>query len=82
VDGRLRDVVRVGVQHPGDDTTLATLQADPLIGKIPAVARGSVVVMPNSAPISAATSGPTVLSVPYVLDDYLDLFQAAAEKVG
>ncbi|GAA3804994.1 iron-siderophore ABC transporter substrate-binding protein [Cellulomonas soli] len=66
----------------GDDTTLATLQADPLIGKIPAVARGSVVVMPNSAPISAATSGPTVLSVPYVLDDYLDLFQAAAEHVG
>lgn len=66
----------------GDDTTLATLQADPLISKIPAVARGSVVVLPNSAPISAATSGPTVLSVPYVLDDYLDLFQAAAEKVG
>lgn len=66
----------------GDDTTLATLQADPLIGKIPAVARGSVVVMPNSAPISAATSGPTVLSVPYVLDDYLDMFQAAAENVG
>ncbi|WP_448630188.1 iron-siderophore ABC transporter substrate-binding protein [Cellulomonas soli] len=66
----------------GDDTTLATLQADPLIGKIPAVARGSVVVMPNAAPISAATSGPTVLSVPYVLDDYLDLFQAAAEHVG
>lgn len=66
----------------GDDTTLATLQADPLISKIPAVARGSVVVMPNSAPISAATSGPTVLSVPYVLDDYLDLFQAAAEHVG
>lgn len=66
----------------GDDTTLATLQADPLVNKIPAVARGSVVVLPNSAPISAATSGPTVLSVPYVLDDYLDLFQAAAENVG
>jgi iron complex transport system substrate-binding protein len=66
----------------GDDTTLAALQADPLISKIPAVARGSVVVLPNSDPISAATSGPTVLSVPYVLDDYLDLFQAAAEKVG
>jgi iron complex transport system substrate-binding protein len=66
----------------GDDTTLATLQADPLISKIPAVARGSVVVMPNADPISAATSGPTVLSVPWALDDYLDLFQAAAENVG
>lgn len=66
----------------GDDATLATLQADPLFSKIPAVARGSVVVLPNDAPLSSATSGPTVLSVPWALDDYLDLFQAAAEKVG
>lgn len=66
----------------GDDTTLETLQADPLIGKIPAVERGSVVVVPNAEPISAATSGPTVLSIPWVLEDYLDLFQAAAEQVG
>lgn len=66
----------------GDGTTLETLQADPLIGKIPAVERGSVVVVPNAEPISAATSGPTVLSIPWVLEDYLDLFQAAAEQVG
>ncbi|MBO9567756.1 MAG: iron-siderophore ABC transporter substrate-binding protein [Cellulomonas iranensis] len=66
----------------GDDSMLATLQADPLFSKIPAVARGSVVVLGNTDPISAATSGPTVLSLPWALDDYLDLFQAAAEKVG
>lgn len=66
----------------GDDTTLATLQADPLIGKIPAVARGSVVVVPDGTPLASATSGPTVLSVPWALDDYLDLFQAAAARVG
>ena len=66
----------------GDDSTLATLQADPLYGKIPAVQRGSVVVMPNDGPLAAATSGPTVLSIPWVLDDYLDLFEAAAKKVG
>ncbi len=66
----------------GDDTTLASLQADPLLNKIPAVARGSVVVLPNDAPLASATSGPTVLSIPWALDDYLDLFQAAAEKVG
>lgn len=65
----------------GDDTTLAWLQADPLLSKIPAVERGSVVVLPNSAPISAATSGPTILSVPWALNDYLDLFEAAASKV-
>lgn len=66
----------------GDDTTLATLQADPLINKIPAVARGSVVVIPDGVPLASATSGPTVLSVPWALDAYLDLFQAAAAKVG
>ncbi|UZN02184.1 ABC transporter substrate-binding protein [Cellulomonas sp. S1-8] len=66
----------------GDETTLATLQADPLIGKIPAVARGSVAVVPDGVPLASATSGPTVLSVPWSLDAYLDLFQAAAEKVG
>ncbi len=66
----------------GDESTLATLQADPLYGKIPAVQRGSVVVMPNDGPLSAATSGPTVLSIPWVLDDYLDKFEAAAKKVG
>ena len=66
----------------GDDTTLAALQADPLLNKIPAVARGSVVVLPNDAPLASATSGPTVLSIPWALDEYLDLFQAAAEKVG
>ncbi|KMM45143.1 ABC transporter substrate-binding protein [Cellulomonas sp. A375-1] len=66
----------------GDDTTLATLQADPLLNKIPAVARGSVAVVPDATPLAAATSGPTVLSVPWALDDYLDLFEAAAKKVG
>jgi len=66
----------------GDDTTLAWLQADPLLSKIPAVARGSVVVVPDGAPLASATSGPTVLSVPWALDAYLDLFQTAAERVG
>ena len=66
----------------GDDSTLAALQADPLLSKIPAVARGSVAVVPDATPLAAATSGPTVLSVPWALDDYLDLFQAAAEKVA
>lgn len=65
----------------GDDSTLRTLQADPLIGRIPAVQSGSVVVLADATPLAAATSGPTVLSIPWVLDDYLALFQAAAEHV-
>ncbi|HLP23528.1 MAG TPA: iron-siderophore ABC transporter substrate-binding protein [Microbacteriaceae bacterium] len=65
----------------GDDSTLALLQAHPLIGKIPAVQRGSVVILPNATPLAAATSGPTVLSIPWALDRYLGLFQAAAIQV-
>ncbi|SFJ81719.1 iron-siderophore ABC transporter substrate-binding protein [Cellulomonas sp. KH9] len=66
----------------GDESTLAAMQADPLLSKIPAVARGSVAVVPDGVPLASATSGPTILSVPWALDAYLDLFQAAAERVG
>ncbi len=65
----------------GDENLLATLQADPLLSKIPAVANGSVVILPDNTPLASATSGPTVLSIPWALDDYLDLFQAAAQNV-
>lgn len=65
----------------GDGATLAALQADPLLGKIPAIASGAVVVVPNATPLAAATSAPTVLSIPAVLDDYVALFGAAADKV-
>ncbi|MFC8192899.1 iron-siderophore ABC transporter substrate-binding protein [Cellulomonas sp. NPDC057328] len=65
----------------GDETTLATLQAHPLLGKIPAIANGAVVVLQDGTPLASATSGPTVLSVPWALDEYLDLFQAAAQNV-
>ncbi|WP_286279445.1 ABC transporter substrate-binding protein [Naasia aerilata] len=65
----------------GDDTTLAALQADPLLGTIPAVANGAVVIVPNATPLAAATSAPTVLSIPAMLDEYVALFGAAADKV-
>ncbi|WP_029289639.1 iron-siderophore ABC transporter substrate-binding protein [Cellulomonas sp. HZM] len=65
----------------GDDSTLAWLQKDPLLSKIPAVARGSVVVVPDNSSLAASTSGPTVLSIPWGIDDYTDLFEAAAKKV-
>jgi len=65
----------------GDDTTLGWLQKDPLLGKIPAVQRGSVVVVNDTSSLAASTSGPTVLSIPWGIDDYTDLFEAAAKKV-
>ncbi|WP_136519221.1 iron-siderophore ABC transporter substrate-binding protein [Cellulomonas telluris] len=65
----------------GDETLLPTLQAHPLWSKIPAIANGAVAVLPDNTPLASATSGPTVLSVPWALEDYLDLFQAAAQNV-
>jgi iron complex transport system substrate-binding protein len=65
----------------GDESTLAALQADPLLGKVPAIADGAVVIVPNATPLAAATSGPTVLSIPYALDEYVGLFAAAADRV-
>ncbi|QGQ18716.1 ABC transporter substrate-binding protein [Cellulomonas sp. JZ18] len=65
----------------GDETLLPTLQAHPLWSKIPAIANGAVAVLPDNTPLASATSGPTVLSIPWALEDYLDLFQAAAQNV-
>jgi iron complex transport system substrate-binding protein len=65
----------------GDGSTLDKLRGDPLIGKLPAVERGSVVILSDNTPLAAATSGPTVLSIPWALEDYLDLFAEAAAKV-
>lgn len=65
----------------GDDSLLAALQADPLLGTIPAIERGSVAVIGNSTPLAAAAT-PDALSIPWALNDYLDAINAAAEKVS
>lgn len=61
----------------GDDTTLPLLQADPLLSKIPAIAAGRVVVLPNNTPLAASTN-PTPLSIPWGISDYFDLISKAA----
>jgi iron complex transport system substrate-binding protein len=40
-----------------------------------------VVILSDNTPLAAATSGPTVLSIPWALEDYLDLSAEAAAKV-
>jgi iron complex transport system substrate-binding protein len=67
----------------GDETgeLLATLQADPLASKIPALQRGSVVLFEGSTPLATAAN-PTPLAISYVLADYVDLLAEAAGKVG
>lgn len=64
----------------GDSTTLAALQADPLMSKIPAVKRGSVVVIDNSSSLSAAVS-PSALSIPATVAEYTKMLAAAADAV-
>ncbi|MGM7636828.1 iron-siderophore ABC transporter substrate-binding protein [Bacillus sp. Hm123] len=65
----------------GDEKTLAALQADPLFGKVPAVQRGSVVVIEDNTPLAAAGT-PSPLSIEYTIDHYLKLISEAISKVN
>jgi iron complex transport system substrate-binding protein len=62
----------------GDDSTLAALQADPLLSQIPAVAEGHVAVLGNTDPI-ANVANPTPLSVSWGMDDYMALLADALQ---
>ena len=56
----------------------ATIESDPLLSKIPAVAEGNVAALPDSTPLAAAAN-PTPLSIEWGLDDYLSLLSGALE---
>lgn len=67
----------------GDDTTLAAMQADPLLSRIPAVASGAVVVLPAANDPLAAAANPSPLSITDPLtSEYVDMIGAAAEKAS
>lgn len=51
------------------------MQGDPLLSKIPAIAAGHVVILPDSTPLAAAAN-PSPLSIGYNIGDYLALFAA------
>lgn len=63
----------------GDESDLATLQADPLVGTIPAIKNGAVAFVGNGTPLSASTN-PGPLSIPWGIDEYVALIAAAADK--
>lgn len=63
----------------GNDETLKKLQADPLLGKIPAIKNGAVAVIPDGTPLASACT-PTPLSIQATLADYLDILDGAAQK--
>jgi iron complex transport system substrate-binding protein len=62
----------------GDQQLVDSIQANPLISKMPAAARGALVVL-GSDPMGTAAN-PTPLSISYVLKDYVALLSSAAEK--
>jgi iron complex transport system substrate-binding protein len=64
----------------GDDKLLPAMQADPLLGKVPAIQKGAVVVLGMSTPLAASVSPPDALSLPWTLDKLLPLVQAAVAK--
>ncbi|MDQ7993699.1 MAG: iron-siderophore ABC transporter substrate-binding protein [Propionicimonas sp.] len=66
----------------GTPELLTKLQADPLIGSIPAIKRGSVALVEDGTPLAAAVSPPSALSLTWGLEEYLALAAAAADKVA
>jgi len=64
----------------GNDKLLSELQANSLVGVVPAVKRGSVVVIEDGTPL-AASGTPSPLSIPATIDEYLSLIAEAANKV-
>ncbi|MFV0352993.1 MAG: ABC transporter substrate-binding protein [Oscillospiraceae bacterium] len=64
----------------GDATLLTTLQADPLFGTVPAIQRGSVVLIDSNSDLAGAAT-PSALSIPAIIDEYVALLAEAADKV-
>lgn len=65
----------------GDDSLYEAVKADPLLGKIPAIQRGSVVFIGNGTPL-AASGNPNPLSIAYTIDEYLELIGGAIDKLN
>ncbi|PRY66975.1 iron complex transport system substrate-binding protein [Glaciihabitans tibetensis] len=63
----------------GDDETIALLQGDPLLSQVPAIKNGAIVALPDSSPLGTAAN-PTPLAISWVLDEYVALLAAAADK--
>ena len=64
----------------GDDNTLAALQADPILGKVPAIQNGNVVVIADNTPLAAA-GNPNPLSLQSTIDEYLSLISDVVKKM-
>ena len=63
----------------GDESTIATLQADPLLSKIPAIAAGHVAVLQDNTPL-AASANPSPLSIGWGIDEYFAVLAGALDE--
>jgi iron complex transport system substrate-binding protein len=73
------DDVQIIVTY-GDQTLVDALTADPLLSKMPAVANGAIVLLPDT-PLGTAAN-PTPLAISWVLEDYVGLLADAADKAA
>ena len=73
------DDVDIIVTYGGQELVDA-LNADPLLSQIPAVANGSIVLLPDT-PLGTAAN-PTPLAIPWVLEDYVAMLAEAADKAA
>ncbi|WP_088008837.1 iron-siderophore ABC transporter substrate-binding protein [Indiicoccus explosivorum] len=64
----------------GDESLYEAVKADPLLGQIPAIERGSVVFVGNNTPLAAA-GNPNPLAIEYTIDEYLELIGGAIDQL-
>ena len=64
----------------GDEDLLKALQEDKLMSQIPAIKNGAVVLIDSTSALAGAAT-PSILSIPYEIDEYLELFAKAAENI-
>ena len=63
----------------GDEALLEEVQADPLLGSIPAIQKGTVALLGYDTPLGAGAN-PGVLGIPATIDEYLELIAQAIQK--
>ncbi|MCR5558269.1 MAG: ABC transporter substrate-binding protein [Butyrivibrio sp.] len=64
----------------GQESLIEAMQKDGRFSKVPAVNNGAFVLLDSNETLAAAST-PTILSIPYCIDDYLKALNDAAEKI-
>ncbi len=64
----------------GNKDLLDALQKDDLMSTIPAIKNGAVVLVDSESELAGACT-PSILSIPWVIDEYLDLLDNAQKKI-